>query len=88
MVRSLPSAVGNKLVGIAHDCGYADGNGSVASYKKSELASCLIRYFQTTRATDDPTAAQRKARDWLPEALLFPAVDPNGPTVQDEDEVE
>jgi len=51
-----------QLVGIARECGYADGNRSVASYKKSELVSCLIRYFQTAEATDAPTVAQQKAR--------------------------
>jgi len=77
-----------QLVGIARECGYADGNGSVASYKKSELVSCLIRYFQTAQATDAPTAAQQKARGWLPEALLFPAVDPNGPIAAEHDEAD
>jgi len=77
-----------QLVGIARECGYADGNGSVASYKKSELVSCLIRYFQTAQATDAPTAAQQKARDWLPEAMLFPAVDPNGPIAPERDEAD
>jgi ParB family transcriptional regulator, chromosome partitioning protein len=77
-----------QLVGIARDCGYADGNGSVASYKKSELVSCLIRYFQTAQATNASTEAQQKARDWLPDSLLFPAVDPNGPIAPEQDEAD
>jgi hypothetical protein len=82
-----------QLVGVARDSGYADGTGSVASYKKAELVSSLIRYFQTAQTTDAPTAAQRKAQNWLPEAMLFPAIDPNGPIapeqdVTDEDEIE
>jgi hypothetical protein len=27
-------------------------------------------------STAEPTEAQRKAREWLPEAMRFPAVDP------------
>jgi hypothetical protein len=29
-------------------------------------------------AATDPSAAQIEGRDWLPEAVLFPAVDPHG----------
>jgi len=68
-----------QLVGIAKECGYADGNGSVGSYKKSELTSSLVRHFVNAQGTTEPTEAQRKAREWLPEAMLFPAVDPGAP---------
>ena len=38
--------------------------------------------------TNEPTEAQRKAQEWLPEAMLFPAVDPNAPAeVEDEAEL-
>jgi ParB family chromosome partitioning protein len=66
-----------QLVGIAKECGYADGNGSLGSYKKSELMSSMVRHFVNAHSTAEPTEAQRKAREWLPEAMLFPAVDPN-----------
>jgi ParB family transcriptional regulator, chromosome partitioning protein len=64
-----------QLVAIAVDCGYADGPGYVASFKKGELVNCLLRHFQSTRAAAEETPAQRKAREWLPDAMLFPAVD-------------
>jgi hypothetical protein len=32
-----------QLIGIAKECGYADGNGSFGAYKKSELTSSLVR---------------------------------------------
>jgi ParB family chromosome partitioning protein len=77
-----------QLVGIAKECGYADGNGSLGSYKKAELISSLVRHFVNAHSTADPTEAQRKAREWLPEAMLFPAVDAGAPvTVDDDDEV-
>jgi len=74
-----------QLVGIAKECGYADGNGSLGSYKKAELTSSLVRHFVNAHSTAEPTEAQRKAREWLPEAMLFPAVDANAPAeVEDE----
>jgi ParB family transcriptional regulator, chromosome partitioning protein len=65
----------DQLVAIAADCGYVEGAGQVASYKKADLVNCLIRHFQSAKAAAAPTPAQQKARDWLPEAMLFPAVD-------------
>jgi hypothetical protein len=56
----------------------------VRSYKKSELINCLLRHFANAHAASDPTPAQIKAREWLPEAMLFPAVDPDTPTQADE----
>lgn len=76
-----------QLVGIAKECGYADGNGSLGSYKKSELTSSLVRHFVNAHSTAEPTEAQRKAREWLPEAMLFPAVDP-GAAAEIEDEAD
>jgi ParB family transcriptional regulator, chromosome partitioning protein len=75
-----------QLVGIAKECGYADGNGSLGSYKKSELTSSLVRHFVNAHSTAEPTEAQRKARGWLPEAMLFPAVDRDAPAEADVDE--
>jgi ParB family transcriptional regulator, chromosome partitioning protein len=69
-----------QLVGIAKECGYADGNRSMGSYKKSELTACLARHFQNAQSVSDPTSSQKKAREWLPEAMLFPAVDPHAST--------
>lgn len=38
----------------------------------------LVRHFEQARqAGADATNAQRKALAWLPEAMLFPAVDPD-----------
>jgi len=77
-----------QLVGIAKECGYADGNGSLGSYKKSELTSSLVRHFVNAHSTAEPTEAQRKAREWLPEAMLFPAVDRDAPAEAEVDEQE
>ena len=77
----------DQLVAIAVDCGYAEGQGQVSSYKKADLVNCLIRHFQSAKAAAAPTPAQMKAREWLPEAMLFPAVDADAP-VEVEDEPE
>ena len=79
-----------QLAVIAHECGYALSAGAVRSYKKSELVEYLLRHFANAHAAADPTPAQIKAREWLPEAMLFPAIDPDAPEEephdQDEDE--
>jgi ParB family transcriptional regulator, chromosome partitioning protein len=77
-----------QLVGIAKECGYADGNGSLGSYKKSELTSSLVRHFVNAHSTAEPTEPQRKALAWLPEAMLFPAVDPGAAAEVEVDEGE
>jgi ParB family chromosome partitioning protein len=77
-----------QLVAIARECGFADGNGSFAVYKKSELVTGLARFFQTARAAAEPTEAQRKAREWLPGCMLFPAVDPGAASDPSDDEAD
>ena len=75
-----------QLVGIANECGYAGSAGQLSAYKKADLVNSLIRHFQTAKGcTHAPTAAAQKAQEWLPEAMLFPAVDPGAPAkVEDE----
>jgi len=68
-----------QLVSIAIECGYAEGKAQVSSYKKADLVNCLIRHFQGAKAAAEPTPAQKKALEWLPEAMLFPAVDRDAP---------
>jgi ParB family transcriptional regulator, chromosome partitioning protein len=75
----------DQLVAIAVDCGYAEGAGRVVSYKKADLVNCLIRHFENARAAATPTPAQQKAREWLPDAMLFPAVDPDAANEPDDE---
>jgi ParB family transcriptional regulator, chromosome partitioning protein len=67
----------DQLIAIAVDCGYAENTGRVATYKKSELVNSLLWYFDTARSAATPTAAQEKARECLPDAMRFPAVNPD-----------
>jgi hypothetical protein len=43
------------------------------------LCTFTIPAIRPGGSTAEPTEAQRKAREWLPEAMLFPAVDANAP---------
>jgi ParB family chromosome partitioning protein len=67
----------DQLVAIAVDCGYAESVRRLASYKKADLVNSLLRYFNTAYSAATPTAAQEKAREWLPDAMRFPAVNPD-----------
>lgn len=75
-----------QLVSIATASGYADGVGQLSTYKKADLVNALVRYFQTAKAEANPTEQQQKAMAWLPEAMLFPAVDQSAPIIGDDDD--
>lgn len=75
-----------QLVAVAIGSGYADAIGQLSAYKKADLVNALARYFESAKAASDPTEQQRKALAWLPEAMLFPAVDPNMSIEEDIDE--
>ena len=55
-------------------------SGAFGVVQKAELVNSLICYFESALAAATPTPAQQKAREWLPDAMLFPAVDPDAPT--------
>jgi hypothetical protein len=54
-------------------------------FKKAELINSLLWYFETARAAATPTPAQQKTREWLPDAMRFPAVDPKASTEPEEE---
>ncbi|MDK3075509.1 ParB/RepB/Spo0J family partition protein [Sedimentitalea sp. JM2-8] len=63
------------------------GNGG--GYKKSELVTAMVRYFKKVRGLAELADDQQKARDWLPEAMHFPAIDPDAPRgdkIEDEED--
>lgn len=63
----------DQLLQIAAASGLATHN---APKKKAELVKKLAGHFERARAAEAPTNVQQLARDWLPEAMHFPAVDP------------
>lgn len=78
----------DQLLEIAQECGCADlyGIGTLRTYKKSELIGSLLRHFTLAFDAAEPNAAQVKAKAWLPDAMLFPAIDPQAQSAQAEDE--
>ena len=66
-----------QLIEIAKANGAAEGRGCLASYKKSELVEALLFHDTHARLAASPTPEQRKALEWCPEAMLFPALDPD-----------
>ena len=51
------------------------GNGG--GFKKTDLVRMMVSYFRKVRAFSKPAPDQKQARDWLPEAMAFPAIDPD-----------
>jgi ParB family transcriptional regulator, chromosome partitioning protein len=75
-----------QLAAIAKECGFIDGHGAIGSMKKADLVAALVKHFQYAMAASDPLPSQIKAREWLPDAMLFPAVDPNAPAESSNDD--
>lgn len=77
-----------QLVSVSIASGYTDTAGQLSTYKKADLVNALARFFEAAKSASDPTEQQHKARAWLPEAMLFPAVDPNMSTEEPVDDEE
>lgn len=73
-----------QLLEIAKANGAAEGRGGLASYKKSELVDTILFHDRNARQAVAPTSEERKALGWLPEAMRFPAVDPDAQARADE----
>lgn len=67
----------DQLLVMAKECGFSEGRSCLGSYKKSELVNGLTQFFVAAQSASAPSPAQEKARAWLPEVMLFPAVDPD-----------
>jgi len=64
-----------QLAEIAVAIGYATTASALTGIKKEELVTVLARHVRHAQDAEAPTEAQQKARDWLPDAMRFPAVD-------------
>jgi len=76
----------DQLLTIAEDCGCATryGIGLLRSYKKSELVGCLLRHFDLAQTNGEDGEEWQKARDWLPEAMQFPSINPDAEAGDDD----
>ncbi len=65
-----------QLQQIINEAGASAYYGSAANYKKGELVTSMTKYFQRAK-TDKATDTEKLAASWLPEAMAFPAIDPD-----------
>ena len=77
----------SQLGTVLKDSGLSRLFGNGKGYKKSELVPAMLRYFNKVRDMLNPEPDHVKARDWLPEAMNFPAIDPDQPIEHEEDEL-
>ena len=70
----------DQLVAIAKESGASIRMGALKDYSKATLVEALVKQFERTKAApDDAPDYDLKGRDWLPGAMLFPAVTAEGP---------
>lgn len=77
-----------QLQALMNESGASLSLASAAEYKKGELVKSLTKFFQSAKKAKKPTETDQKANDWLPEAMNFPAIDPDRkePEMADTDE--
>ena len=61
------------------ESGLAARLGHPSEMKKAELVRKLAGQFQRVHDLSNPAGDDLKAHDWLPDAMRFPAVDPDAP---------
>jgi len=91
----------SQLADVAKESGATARLAALKDYPKGKLVEALVKHFERTKdVADDAPDYDVKGRDWLPGAMLFPAVTsdpvepaapaeeadaPNGGSVQDEE---
>lgn len=65
-----------QLQALMNESGASAKLASASEYKKGELVKRLASFFRSARKAKNPTEAECKANDWLPEAMNFPAIEP------------
>ena len=73
-----------QLADILSQSGLSRLYGNGKGYKKSDLVPSMVHYFNKVRTMAKPEPDHEKARDWLPEAFSFPAIDPDQKIEEDE----
>ncbi len=62
--------------------------GNAAGHKKKDLVAAMTKHFQHVLSLEAPTADELKAIFWLPEAMQFPAIDPDATEDEPEEHFE
>ena len=66
-----------QLQQIIQQSGASARIGNASNYKKAELVTALTKYFLNAKNAQEPTDSEKQAASWLPEAMDFPAIDPD-----------
>lgn len=74
-----------QLQQIVTDSGCFQKFGNVAGYKKKELVTSMSKHFQHVLTLESPNADELKATFWIPEAMAFPAIDPDAKQVEQDE---
>jgi len=61
--------------------------GCTSGYKKKEIVTILSKHFAKLASQENSDEKDAKAKNWLPEALLFPAIDPDSNQEKENDQV-
>ena len=72
-----------QLIDIATESGAAAHRTGISTYKKGELVNAIRTHFTNAYAAEEPNEHQQKALASLPEAMRFPAVDPDAEQPED-----
>ncbi len=66
-----------QLQQIITEAGCSIKFGNAAGHKKKDLVTAMAKHFQHVLTLEAPTEDDLKATYWLPEAMQFPAIDPD-----------
>jgi len=74
-----------QLQKLMNESGASEKLASAAEYKKGELVFKLAKFFGEAKLAKEPSENDLKANDWLPEAMNFPAIDPDRKETDEDD---
>lgn len=80
----------DQLEAIARECGAVSRLGKLKDYTKSKLAVALAQHFRRCAMDDTtlPADLRERGRNWLPGAMLFPAVTADMPAAPEAEDIE
>ncbi len=74
-----------QLQQVITDSGSSLKIGNAAGYKKKDLVASMAKHFSHVMTLEAPNEDELKAIFWLPEAMAFPAIDPDAKENRSED---
>ena len=77
-----------QLEQLMADSGTKKRFGALLQGKKANLVKQLAKYFKSLQTKKKLTDEEQAVREWLPEVMLFPAIDPDAVQLDAEDECE